>query len=180
MIATATMTGEQFDALPYEEGRRWELLAGGLIEVSSPTPKHQMIVTRLLMSLVVYFDLQKNGGAFPDVEFAPGDDIRLRPDVAVMLDDKWRNTDLEKAPVPIAPDIAVEIISPTERTTDSTRKVRTYLSHGVQEVWQVFPADSIILLYTRASFVNLTVNDTLHSTLLPGWSMLVSEAFRVR
>ncbi len=112
MIATATMTGEQFDALPYEEGRRWELLSGGLIEVSSATPKHRMIVTRLPMSLVAYFDLHKNGGVFPDVEFALGPGIRLRPDIAVMLQDTWRNTDLEKTPVPTAPDIAVEIIHP--------------------------------------------------------------------
>ncbi len=32
------MTGAQFDALPYEQGRHWELLEGDLIAVSSPTP----------------------------------------------------------------------------------------------------------------------------------------------
>ncbi len=180
MIATATMTGEQFDALPYEEGRRWELLAGDLIEVSSATLKHQMIVTRLLMSLMTYFDLQKSGGACPDVEFALGDDIRLRPDVAVLLYNKWLNADLEKTPVPTAPDIAVEIISPTERATDSTRKVRTYIAQGVQEVWQVFPTDSTIMVYTPTSRVILNAEDTLQSSLLPGWKILVSEALRVR
>jgi len=34
------MTAEQFDALPEEEGRNWELLDGELIEVPSATPKH--------------------------------------------------------------------------------------------------------------------------------------------
>ena len=36
MATTAVMSGLQFDALPYEEGRRWELLEGDLIEVPSP------------------------------------------------------------------------------------------------------------------------------------------------
>ncbi len=44
MATLATMSGAEFDALPFEEGRRWELLAGDLIEVSSLTPEHQDIV----------------------------------------------------------------------------------------------------------------------------------------
>ena len=47
MATTATMSGLQFDALPYEEGRRWELLEGDCIEVSSPTPRHQEIIFRV-------------------------------------------------------------------------------------------------------------------------------------
>jgi Uma2 family endonuclease len=51
MATIATMTGAQFDALPYEEGRRRELLEGDLIEVSSPTPEHQDIVFNLVTAL---------------------------------------------------------------------------------------------------------------------------------
>jgi len=51
MATLATMTAEQFDALPYEEGRRWELLEGDAIEVSSSTPEHQDIVFNLLAAL---------------------------------------------------------------------------------------------------------------------------------
>jgi len=46
MATLATMTAEQFDALPYEEGRRWDA-----IEVSSSTPAHQDIVFNLLAAL---------------------------------------------------------------------------------------------------------------------------------
>jgi hypothetical protein len=45
------MTGLQFDALPYEEGRLRELIEGELIPVSSPTLEHQEIVFRILMAL---------------------------------------------------------------------------------------------------------------------------------
>ena len=48
------MSGLQFDALPYEDGRRWELLEGNLIEEPSPTPHHQAIVFNILMALRQY------------------------------------------------------------------------------------------------------------------------------
>lgn len=50
-IPAQTATGIEFDALPYAEGRRWELLEGELIPVSSPTLKHQEIVFRVLAPL---------------------------------------------------------------------------------------------------------------------------------
>jgi Uma2 family endonuclease len=45
------MSGAQFDALPYQEGRRWELLEGELIEVPSPTAEHQIIVSNILLAI---------------------------------------------------------------------------------------------------------------------------------
>lgn len=56
MSRSATMSGSQFDALSYEEGRRWELLEGEPIEVSSPTPRHQAVVFNILMALRHYLD----------------------------------------------------------------------------------------------------------------------------
>ena len=55
------MAGIQFDALPYQEGRRWELLEGDLVEVSSPTPEHQDIVFNLLAALKQYLKEQSVG-----------------------------------------------------------------------------------------------------------------------
>jgi Uma2 family endonuclease len=51
MPVRTLMTAEQFDALPEEEGRKWELLDGELIEVSSATPEHNFILARLFALL---------------------------------------------------------------------------------------------------------------------------------
>jgi Uma2 family endonuclease len=59
MASIATMTGAQFDALAYEEGRRWELIEGELVEVSSPTPEHQILVQKLLLALILYIQTQR-------------------------------------------------------------------------------------------------------------------------
>jgi len=48
MAATTTMTGAEFDVLPVDEGRRWELINGELIAIPSPTARHQRIVFQVL------------------------------------------------------------------------------------------------------------------------------------
>jgi len=89
MATTAAMTGAQFDALPYEEGRQWELLNGELIPVPSATPRHQQTVSRILFALGLYLEASKTGAlALPDVEFALTDSDRVRHDVCVLLKEK--------------------------------------------------------------------------------------------
>jgi Uma2 family endonuclease len=71
MATTAGMSGVQFDALPYEEGRRWELLDGELVEVPSPASRHQAIVSRLIRLLQTFLEKTGSQGfVLPDVEFA--------------------------------------------------------------------------------------------------------------
>ncbi|HEY2018567.1 MAG TPA: Uma2 family endonuclease [Bryobacteraceae bacterium] len=179
MATTATMSGAAFDQLPYEEGRRWELLQGELIDLPGATMEHQVIVTRLILSLGNYFDREANGGAVPDVEFALGEADRLRPDVAVLLGERWTTVDRKKTPIPVAPDIAVEVLSPSERFNDSLRKTRTYLATGVQEVWQVAAATQEILIHRGSkSIAVLEVGDRLETPLLPDWGLDVREVFQ--
>jgi Uma2 family endonuclease len=72
MASIATMTGPQFDALPYEEGRRWELIEGELVEVSSPTLEHQILLQRLLLALVLYAE-----GAILSTDLLPGFELPI-------------------------------------------------------------------------------------------------------
>ncbi len=84
MPTIATMSGAQFDALPYEQGRQWELLEGELIEVPSPTLEHQIIVKVLLLAIERYLEgSNEQCVVVSDVEFALSDDVRLRPDVCL-------------------------------------------------------------------------------------------------
>jgi Uma2 family endonuclease len=137
-MATA-VSDLQVDALSHEEGRRWELLEGELIQVSSPTPRHQVIVFNILIVLRQYLADGK-GISFADVEFGLSDLLRLRPDVCVLLKEKATQVNPDRIPVPGAPDIAIEVISPAERAVESHDKIRAYLRNGAIEVWQDFLA----------------------------------------
>ena len=175
MATTATMSGLQFDALPYEEGRRWELLEGACIEVSSPTPRHQEIVFRVLLILRQY--LAESGTALADVEFALADLMRLRPDVCVLLADKARLLDLDRIPIPGAPDLAVEVISPTERAGESQDKVLAYLRNGTREVWQIFPRSRTVSVHTPTGRIVLEPGSAMTSALLPGCLEWIDQLF---
>jgi Uma2 family endonuclease len=178
MASIATMTGPQFDALPYEEGRRWELIEGELVEVSSPTPEHQILVQRLLLAVVLYLQNHGRGLVLADVELALAKDIRVRPDVFILLGEKAERLDKSRVPVEVCPDVAIEVISPSERTSDSMRKVDVYLGHGVREVWQVYPKTRQVLVYTAEQEVRkLGEGATLTTDLLPGFELSISKLF---
>lgn len=176
MATAVTMSGLQFDALPYEEGRRWELLEGELTEVSSPTPRHQAIVFNILRILQQYVEAVQ-GAAFADIEFALSELLRLRPDVSVLLAERARDLDLDRIPVPGAPDIAIEVISPTERASESHDKVRSYLRNGVSEAWQVFPKSRTVEIHRGATSISLDATQTISSDLLPGLVIPIASFF---
>jgi Uma2 family endonuclease len=179
MPTIATMSGAQFDALPYEEGRRWELLEGKLIEVPSPTPEHQDIVYAVLNAFKLYLQEHgSQGAAYADVEFALADHVRLRPDVCVLLPEKAHQLDRRRIPIPGAPDLVIEVLSPSERASESLGKVRSYLRHGTAEVWQIYPDTQMLEIYKGENGRSTLSGDQPVTTdLLPGFSILLCSFF---
>ena len=176
MSTSAAMSGLQFDALPYEDGRRWELLEGERVEVSSPTPRHQAVVFKILMALRQYL-AGAQGTAFADVEFALSDLSRLRPDVCVLLGEKARRLDPDLIPIPGAPDIAIEVISPTERAGESHGKILAYLRNGSAEAWQIFPKSRTVEIHTGIGSKTLDSTQNIVSGLLPGFDVPIASFF---
>jgi Uma2 family endonuclease len=178
-VATITsITGAQFDAMPYDEGRRWELVNGELISVASPTPWHQDIVFRILLAIRRYLDVSGISAlAYQDVEFALTDNDRVRPDICVLLGDKARRLDPDRIPIPGSPDIAIEVISPTERSAESHDKVRAYLRTGTAEVWQVYPKSRTVQIHRGEIARLLEWSQQVESDLLPGFALPLSSVF---
>ncbi|MCC6612079.1 MAG: Uma2 family endonuclease [Anaerolineae bacterium] len=112
--------------------------------------EHGRIEFRLLLRLGNHVELHKLGNVYPgDTVFvlhgSPEDiQIKRRPDLAFVSRGRVKPT---KGYIYAAPDIAVEIISPTERPTDIRQKLREYLDYGVQQVWQVFPESQEIQIH---------------------------------
>jgi Uma2 family endonuclease len=177
MPVRATMTAEQFDALPEEEGRKWELLDGELIEVSSATPKHNRILARLIRLLDGFADSRKLGAVLPETDLAVRKDTRLRPDMGFYSAETWRTVDIEVVPVTQTPDIAVEIISPSETATTINRKVDAYLKWGVNEVWLIDPEVKTLFVHTLAGAQRLSEGAFLTSEFVPGWRLQIAELF---
>ncbi|HEY2015339.1 MAG TPA: Uma2 family endonuclease [Bryobacteraceae bacterium] len=171
------MTAEQFDALPEEEGRKWELLDGELIEVSSATPKHNRILGRLFRMLDTFVETHKLGVVLLETDLAVRANTRLRPDFGFFSAETWLTVDIEKVPVVQTPDVAVEILSPSETATTINRKVEAYLKWGVQEVWLIDPEIRTLFVHTLVGAQRLSEGAFLTSSLVPGWQLQISELF---
>lgn len=131
------LTVDDYLALP-EDGRRFELLDGVLEEMTSPTLKHQRVIGRLYVLLV--HALQDVGVA--EVLLAPFDVILddrtvLQPDLVVIRHENAGILNPRNARG--APDVAIEVLSPSTRRKDEVRKARLYARAGVPFYWVVDP-----------------------------------------
>ena len=141
MVAmTAVETGGRFtrtdfEALPDDERRRWELLDGAFVVSPAPTPAHQRALMRLwkLLDAVVPSGLEVFASPL-DAFLATGD--VLEPDVLVVDKRVVGEKGVEGAPL-----LAVEVLSPSSRRRDVGDKLTAYRDAGVPSYWVVDPVD---------------------------------------
>jgi Uma2 family endonuclease len=82
---------------------------------------------------------------------------------------------MNNIPVPFAPDIAIEVISPSESAIDVNRKVLDYLAGGSQEVWLIDHLNREIFVPNVSGIRLFRGNDPVESKLLPGFSPAVND-----
>jgi Uma2 family endonuclease len=99
------------------------------------------------------------------------------PDAAVVL--RNRLAELPDSFVPMAPDLAVEVLSPSDRMADALAKVAMYLQAGTPLVWLVNTATRTVVVFrSEMDPVTLAGSDTLDGgDVLPGFSVPVAEIF---
>ena len=128
-----------------DDGRRYEVIGGELVVSPAPSTKHQRVSFRLSRILGDYLERVGSGEAFaaPIDVFLGKHDI-VQPDLVVILHrHAGRLTD---AGIDGAPDIVVEITSPSSQRMDRIRKSATYATFGVPEYWIVDPDTETILV----------------------------------
>ena len=139
-------TLKDYYALPEE--RRAELIDGTFYDMAAPDGIHQEILL-ILGSLFREYIRKNKGGckvyvAPRDVQLDPNDDRTIvQPDVLVVCD----RSKITDRCILGAPDLIVEILSPSTRETDLHIKASKYANAGVREYWIVDPQKKIILVY---------------------------------
>lgn len=162
--------------------QRFELIDGEIVEVPPPSKRNSMIAADLLTFInnhVHQFDLGRVLGADGGFTLLYGN-VRM-PDVSFVA--KHRLDEMEHTEGVFAPDLAVEVISPSETPRSITAKTALYLNSGSRMVWNVYPDDSVIEVWQKGDGAKLEmqafgVNDMLDgSDVLPGFSLKVSAIF---
>jgi Uma2 family endonuclease len=140
---------------------------------------HGGITARLIAQLVIHTDTHNLGGVYtPDTTFKIGSNDRL-PDIAFVAAERIPAEGEPEGLWQIAPDLAVEVISPNDLWEKVQSKVREYFAAGVQEVWLVAPESKEVQVYTAPQRVEiLTEAQELTSQLLPGFRCKLSEIFK--
>jgi Uma2 family endonuclease len=177
--AKTLLTAEQFDNYPFEEDKRYELDEGELIEMTRPAYKHNRVLIRLTARLFTFFERSPIGEVLNSENlYALSQNTRRAPDLAIILGN--RHSELENAKViPIVPEIAIEILSPSETLRMIHRKLKQYFEAGVKEVWIIDPSDRTTEIWTGPHLPDRDVSssDALTSPLLPGFKLTLEDLF---
>ena len=133
--ARVVWTYEDYRQMP-DDGLRYEVLDGDLVVTPAPSITHQRIAKRVYLALVE--QLERSGLA--EVFFAPVDLIfsrlrTLQPDLAVVS--SARAGIIPERGIEGAPDLVIEILSPSTEAIDRGRKSKLYADEGVREYWLV-------------------------------------------
>jgi Uma2 family endonuclease len=180
MVTTRLMTAEELAQLP-DNGRRYVLLQGELIEMAPPDRMHAKRQGRLVHEFIVYAD-KYGGEALGESGFV----LEIDPDTVLAPDASY--TRPENVPAGegrgfgrYAPDVAAEIDSPSNRPGERRRKViRAYHAAGTRIV--LFVNDekrTVTVEYADGRSEVLREGDVFDGgNVMPGFRLPVTEFFR--
>jgi Uma2 family endonuclease len=169
-----SITDEDLLRLP-KDGRKYELVDGE-IRVSPGGARHGQISVRLSVALLAFVGPKRLGRVFASSTGyrLPGGNVRS-PDTSFVLSNR-----LPRVPegfAELAPDLAVEVLSPEDSPRDVLDRVGEYLAAGVRLVWVIDPRASRAVRYRSLSDVREIGPDGLldGEKVLPGFHCPLSE-----
>lgn len=172
-----TTAFDEFMARPENAERRFELIEGEIVEKVT-NPKHGLIGGVLVGELRIYLKQHKIGRVGFEINHKLNTVNEYLPDVSVELDLSADYVELPK--ILKAPDLAVEIKSPSNTLRQLRIKARHYLEHGGKLVWIVIPDKQIVEVYTLEDDWVLNASDSLEGgAVLPGFTLAVKDIFDV-
>jgi Uma2 family endonuclease len=171
------------DVLEWDEDVRAEIIDGELYMMSTPSRAHQDVIWELSGQLRDFLRGKScKGYTAPfGVRLFPrddrGDDTVVEPDIVVVCD----SSKLDERGCNGAPDLIVEVLSPSTAGYDRVVKFRKYLEAGVREYWIVSPEERIVEAHVleNGRYTTKTYNETeeVAVTVLPGCVVVLPEVF---
>ncbi len=184
MITKQAVTAEQFYEMPEVPGKRFELIDGELVEMPTAGALHNLVVAVLNHLLYTFVANRNLGLVFGDntsylLRRNP-DRVRI-PDLSFIAWERIPAEGVPEGPWSIVPNLAVEVVSPTDRVEDVHRKVDQYLASGIRLVWVLWPQTRTINVYGAVQTAReLRTGDELDGgDVLPGFSVRVDELFEI-
>ncbi|MEW6378326.1 MAG: Uma2 family endonuclease [bacterium] len=170
------------DYLHFPEDKRYEIIDGEVSLAPSPDRIHQDILRDL--GFILWEFVKKNDLGL--VYYAPFDVVLSDTDIVqpdLIFVSKERKLILTEKNIQGAPDIVVEILSPSSQHKDTVIKAKLYKKFGVREYWLIDPQEKQITLHDfsssqrKPSTAIYTFDEIFESPLLPGLKISLKELF---
>lgn len=184
-MATATVdkkpryTYADYEKLP--EGSPYQLIGGELVMTPAPTPHHQSINGAVFFELVKFVKAKGTGKVlYAPIDVYFSETETFQPDIIFIA--KERLGIIGEKKIEGAPDLVVEILSPSTAYYDLRHKMRVYETSGVKEYWIVDPAEKTIEVYENTGgefkvFSKSRDKGTAKSRLLTGFEIALEDVF---
>lgn len=173
-------TTTDFARLP--EGTLAQLIDGEIVMSPSPVPKHQLVVARLTARLHDYCEKNHKGIVLPaPIDVYISEHEAYQPDI-LMIAEGNKGIIAEEG-IRGAPDLVVEVLSPSTAYYDFRHKKQIYEKFGVKEYWIIDPHEETVEIYSlREGKFALAIEDSrsaeLRSKLLPDFVISIAYLFR--
>lgn len=173
-------TAEELFERP-DDGYRYELVEGSLIRMTPTGAEHGVVTARVAYVLQEYA-LRRGGvccGAETGFVLRRAPDVVRAPDAAFVTGGRIPKTGIPRSYWPLAPDLAVEVPSPSDRAADVQAKIADYFSAGTRLVWVVEPAARTVHVYRSPQDVEVIQEDgeLTGGDALPGFRCEVKRLF---
>lgn len=172
-------TAEELLLLP--DGMHGEIVRGVFVPMTAPGTLHGVVTMRIGSRLHVHVE-EHQLGIVTTAETA----FRLarNPDTVRCPDSAFVRAERVPAPLPRgafegAPDLAVEVLSPSNTRTEIDRKLAEYLRHGSRQVWIVDPEARTVVTHAAGGLPRFLEGDDVleGGELLPGFSVPLARVF---
>jgi Uma2 family endonuclease len=177
MATTTLLTSEQYLALPDQFDQNGncikdELIGGEIVRMPRPSQLHDVIKMNIIEALVTYVRANRRLEirVLAEAAFVVTEHDTFVPDACVIT--KSRLNPQEEKYIHRAPDLAIEVVSPTDTAIHLKSKVDTYLANGSPSVWAVFPDAKSVVVYSGDS-----MREFKGDQLLPDFSVPVASFF---
>jgi Uma2 family endonuclease len=159
---------------------RAELVRGELIMMTPAGYEHGSIVVNITAPLATHVKQNSLGRVFSadtGFQITHDPDTVRSPDVAFVAANRV-GSPLVRGFFDGAPDLAVEVLSPSDRMSEVLAKIHDWLDASCRAVWLVDPKTRTVTVYRNRSQIGLTISDQLNGDdVVPGFSLPVVEVF---
>lgn len=172
---------DEFEAIGRSDSL-YEVVGGRRVEKPDIGAYEGLTATVLSARLLLHAVEAGMGRVFTEVIFLidPATGLGRRPDVALVSYDRWPRSSRvpSRSAWNVVPDLAIEVVSPSNTSIEVLEKLEEYAAAGVRLVWLVYPVQELIHIWSADRGSILRRGDTLDGgEILPGFRLALADLF---